>query len=40
MEKILSDDRFYSIKKGGPGTQVKAAEKFERTSQTRRFFLP
>ncbi|MDQ1276834.1 MAG: hypothetical protein QG610_2412 [Euryarchaeota archaeon] len=26
MEKVLSDDRFYSIKKGGMGTQVKAAE--------------
>ncbi len=26
MEKILSDDRLYLVKKGGPGTQVKAAD--------------
>jgi hypothetical protein len=30
MEKILSDDRFYTIKKGGPGTQVKAAEEIRK----------
>jgi ribonuclease HI len=30
VEKILSDDRFYSIKKGGPGTQVKAAEEIRK----------
>lgn len=30
MEKVLSDDRFYSIKKGGPGTQVKAAEEIRK----------
>ncbi|MGB9939826.1 hypothetical protein [Methanosarcina sp.] len=26
MDRILSDDRLYLIKKGGPGTQVKVAE--------------
>jgi hypothetical protein len=26
MEKILSDDRLYLVRKGGPGTQVKAAD--------------
>jgi hypothetical protein len=30
MDKILSDDRFYLIKKGGPGTQVKAAEEIRK----------
>ena len=30
MEKILSDDRLYLIKKGGPGTQVKAAEEIRK----------
>jgi len=30
MEKILSDDRLYSIKKGGPGTQVIAAEEIRK----------
>lgn len=30
MDKILSNDRFYIIKKGGPGTQVKAAEEIRK----------
>jgi hypothetical protein len=30
IDKILSDDRFYLVKKGGPGTQVKAAEKIRK----------
>jgi hypothetical protein len=30
MEKILSDDLSYTIKKGGPGTQVKAAEEIRK----------
>lgn len=30
MEKILSDDRVYPVKKGGPGTQVKAAEEIRK----------
>lgn len=30
MEKILSDDLVYLIKKGGPGTQVKAAEEIRK----------
>lgn len=30
MDKILSDDRFYLIKKGGPGTQVKVAEEIRK----------
>ncbi len=30
MDKILSNDRFYLIKKGGPGTQVKAAEEIRK----------
>lgn len=30
IEKILSDDRFYLIRKGGPGTQIKAAEEIRR----------
>ena len=30
MEKILSDDRLYLVKKGGPGTQVKAAEEIRK----------
>lgn len=30
MEKVLSDDRLYLIKKGGPGTQVKAAEEIRK----------
>lgn len=30
IDKILSDDRFYLIKKGGPGTQVKAAEEIRK----------
>ncbi len=30
MEKILSDDRLYLVKKGGPGTQVKAADEIRK----------
>lgn len=30
IDKILSDDRLYLIKKGGPGTQVKAAEEIRK----------
>lgn len=30
IDDILSDDRFYLVKKGGPGTQVKAAEKIRK----------
>ncbi len=30
MEKILSDDRLYLIRKGGPGTQVKAADEIRK----------
>jgi hypothetical protein len=30
IDKILSDERFYLVKKGGPGTQIKAAEKIRR----------
>ena len=30
MEKILSDDRLYLVRKGGPGTQVKAAEEIRK----------
>ncbi|WP_440945902.1 hypothetical protein ACSAZL_17670 [Methanosarcina sp. T3] len=30
MEKILSDDLFYPVKKGGPGTQIKAAEQLRK----------
>jgi ribonuclease HI len=30
MDKILSDDRLYLIKKGGPGTQVKVAEEIRK----------
>jgi hypothetical protein len=30
MEKTLSDDRVYPVKKGGPGTQVKAAEEIRK----------
>ena len=30
MEKLLSDERIYLIKKGGPGTQVKAAEEIRK----------
>lgn len=30
MEKILSDDRLYLVKKGGLGTQVKAAEEIRK----------
>jgi len=30
MDKILSDDRFYLIKKGGLGTQVKVAEEIRK----------
>lgn len=30
LDKILSDDRLYLIKKGGPGTQIKAAEEIRK----------
>ena len=30
MEKTLSDDLVYPVKKGGPGTQVKAAEEIRK----------
>lgn len=30
MEKVLSDERLYLIKKGGPGTQVKAADEIRK----------
>ena len=30
MEKTLSDDMVYPVKKGGPGTQVKAAEEIRK----------
>lgn len=30
MDEILSNDRFYLIKKGGPGTQVKVAEEIRK----------
>ena len=30
MEKVLSDNRFYLIRKGGPGTQVKAADEIRK----------
>lgn len=30
VDKILSDDRLYPVKKGGPGTQVKAAEEIRK----------
>jgi hypothetical protein len=30
MEKVLSDDRLYLIRKGGPGTQVKAADEIRK----------
>lgn len=30
MGKILSDDRLYLVKKGGPGTQVKAADEIRK----------
>jgi hypothetical protein len=30
MDQILSDDRLYLIRKGGPGTQVKAAEEIRK----------
>jgi hypothetical protein len=30
MEKILSDDRLYLVRKGGPGTQVKAADEIRK----------
>ncbi|MFY1111227.1 MAG: hypothetical protein AB3K77_06050 [Methanosarcinaceae archaeon] len=30
FKKILSDDRLYPIKKGGPGTQVRAAEQIRK----------
>ncbi|HHV24292.1 MAG TPA: ribonuclease H-like domain-containing protein [Methanosarcina sp.] len=30
LDKILSDDRFYLIRKGGPGTQVKVAEEIRK----------
>lgn len=30
LEKTLSDDRLYLIKKGGPGTQIKAAEEIRK----------
>lgn len=30
MDKILLDDRFYLIRKGGPGTQVKVAEEIRK----------
>ncbi|KKG09631.1 hypothetical protein EO95_03885 [Methanosarcina sp. 1.H.T.1A.1] len=30
IEKILSDDLVYPVKKGGPGTQVKAAEEIRK----------
>lgn len=30
MEKVISDDRLYLIRKGGPGTQVKAADEIRK----------
>lgn len=30
LEKVLSDDRLYLIRKGGPGTQMKAADEIRR----------
>lgn len=30
MEKVLSDDRLYLIRKGGPGTQVKVADEIRK----------
>ncbi|AKB31209.1 hypothetical protein MSSIH_0519 [Methanosarcina siciliae HI350] len=30
MEKILSDDLLYPVKKGGPGTQIKAVEQIRK----------
>jgi ribonuclease HI len=30
LDKVLSDDRLYLIRKGGPGTQVKAAEEIRK----------
>ena len=30
MEKILSDDRLYLVRKGGPGTQIKAADEIRK----------
>jgi hypothetical protein len=30
MEKVLSDDRLYLVRKGGPGTQVKAADEIKK----------
>ena len=30
MEKIFSDDLLYPVKKGGPGTQIKAAEQIRK----------
>jgi hypothetical protein len=30
MEKVLSDERLYLIRKGGPGTQVKAADEIRK----------
>lgn len=37
MDKILSNDRFYLIKKGGPGTQVKVAEEIRKDLSDPRF---
>lgn len=37
MDKILSNDRFYLIKKGGPGTQVTAAEEIRKDLSDPRF---
>lgn len=37
MDKILSNDRFYLIKKGGPGTQVKVAEEIRKELSDPRF---
>ncbi|AKB52438.1 hypothetical protein MSBRW_3185 [Methanosarcina barkeri str. Wiesmoor] len=37
MEKILSSDRFYLIKKGGLGTQVKVAEEIRKDLSDPRF---
>lgn len=37
MDKILLNDRFYLIKKGGPGTQVKVAEEIRKDLSDPRF---
>jgi len=37
MDKILSNDRFYLIKKGGLGTQVKVAEEIRKELSDPRF---